>query len=536
MPRAWWLLAVPAIVVATWPRLASVRVYDPDEFEHLHAAWCVAHDQVPYRDFFEHHGPLTYYLLAPVVRWAGDSPGLLTAHRALSLAWVAVAAAGMFAWSRRRPRVGFAVAAAWLFTFPWFLEKGVEGRPDVPAMALLTWAAVFLRWGSNSSKWWWVGAGAALGTASLFTQKVAFVAAGTTIGCAIFPREKGRGRGRLLVLLTAGFALPWFAAMTWFQFQDALGPLLSRTLATPATWPPHVRNADESVIHRLSNAVSWAPGHLAALAAAAAIGLMRLCRGASRRRGEGILWCGLVAHLAGAPFVPAYLQYYLLVAPIAALLIGEETVVILRRYPALLVGCAVVAFGLAAVPRLREFTVGIQSLVPTTSAPSINPYAVVDLATMVVIAVAVFGFAVALFRRTRRETKWATFIIAAALMGPGVGRYVIYHCYWQGAERQRQDLAAFGEVSPGPVLDGFSGLGCLRPHVGYWWWINHHSMPLIRKEGRMPEVLEAVRARTPAVIVYDEDLRRVPGLEPLLLQSYDPTPFRGRVLFVRRAD
>ena len=37
-----------------------------DELEHLHATWCVAQGQLPYRDFFEHHTPLLYYLLAPI--------------------------------------------------------------------------------------------------------------------------------------------------------------------------------------------------------------------------------------------------------------------------------------------------------------------------------------------------------------------------------------------------------------------------------------------------------------------------------------
>ena len=39
-----------------------------DDLEHLHAAFFVANGDVPYRDFFEHHHPLLWYLLAPVVK------------------------------------------------------------------------------------------------------------------------------------------------------------------------------------------------------------------------------------------------------------------------------------------------------------------------------------------------------------------------------------------------------------------------------------------------------------------------------------
>ncbi len=38
-----------------------------DEFEHLHASWLISIGKLPYRDFFEHHHPLLWYLSAPVV-------------------------------------------------------------------------------------------------------------------------------------------------------------------------------------------------------------------------------------------------------------------------------------------------------------------------------------------------------------------------------------------------------------------------------------------------------------------------------------
>ena len=44
------------------------RSLDADESQHLHAAWLVGQGQVPFRDFWEHHLPLFYYLLAPLTR------------------------------------------------------------------------------------------------------------------------------------------------------------------------------------------------------------------------------------------------------------------------------------------------------------------------------------------------------------------------------------------------------------------------------------------------------------------------------------
>ena len=38
-----------------------------DEMEHLRMSWLVGHGEVPYRDFFEHHHPLIWYLFAPII-------------------------------------------------------------------------------------------------------------------------------------------------------------------------------------------------------------------------------------------------------------------------------------------------------------------------------------------------------------------------------------------------------------------------------------------------------------------------------------
>ena len=39
-----------------------------DDVEHLRAAYFVSLGEVPYRDFFEHHHPLLWYVFAPIVK------------------------------------------------------------------------------------------------------------------------------------------------------------------------------------------------------------------------------------------------------------------------------------------------------------------------------------------------------------------------------------------------------------------------------------------------------------------------------------
>jgi hypothetical protein len=40
---------------------------DGDTLEHVHSSWLVYHGQIPYKDFFQHHNPLLWYIAAPFV-------------------------------------------------------------------------------------------------------------------------------------------------------------------------------------------------------------------------------------------------------------------------------------------------------------------------------------------------------------------------------------------------------------------------------------------------------------------------------------
>ncbi|MBN1913648.1 MAG: hypothetical protein JW788_04540 [Candidatus Omnitrophica bacterium] len=47
-----------------WWRLVGI---DADESEHLHCAWMISQGMVPFRDFWQHHSPLIWLSLAPVI-------------------------------------------------------------------------------------------------------------------------------------------------------------------------------------------------------------------------------------------------------------------------------------------------------------------------------------------------------------------------------------------------------------------------------------------------------------------------------------
>ena len=57
-----------------------------DEFEHLHASWLVSQGLTPYRDFFEHHHPLLWYISSPIVNLFYDKAIIFYIMRLFSFA------------------------------------------------------------------------------------------------------------------------------------------------------------------------------------------------------------------------------------------------------------------------------------------------------------------------------------------------------------------------------------------------------------------------------------------------------------------
>lgn len=130
----WGGRVAPLVAVAAVAALSSQRFFQMDEFVFVRAAWLVARGEIPYRDFFEHHTPAFYALLAIPLRWAPESSAALTWARlaCLPLALgLLMATAGL-----ARRLVGSRAAAAatlGLVAVPGFLFRLIEVRPDLLA-------------------------------------------------------------------------------------------------------------------------------------------------------------------------------------------------------------------------------------------------------------------------------------------------------------------------------------------------------------------------------------------------------------------
>ena len=93
--RRWpWWLAIATLLVWCLANLQWGRAIGWDEVEFLKATDWVRQGQVPYRDFFEHHSPLQWFLMAPFERLA-HGPGVAPV---LWLRWMQVPMWGVAIW------------------------------------------------------------------------------------------------------------------------------------------------------------------------------------------------------------------------------------------------------------------------------------------------------------------------------------------------------------------------------------------------------------------------------------------------------
>jgi len=447
------LIANVAVLAARIP-VAAVRYFDPDEFEHAHAAWCVFRGLVPYRDFFEHHTPWYYYLLAPFfsLRWFAVDQSFDSARHFLLFArgssLVLCAAAVLllvlagFVASPSSRRTGLA-AGLLLAAQPVVIQKTLEIRPDVLALPFFVGGLWLLSRGLMESDErrrlrWFAGGGLALGGAIMCTQKMLFVLPGAFTGLGLWalagrPRWS-RTRGTALLVVLAGVALP--GLLTWgaFALAHGGGAFFRNNFLLNVKW--RLRTS-RNVLETLST--SW-PVALLALAGTLPA-LRRLQRRLPADPGDVLLMCTLAGLLAGIAVMPVpYRQYYLMPLAVACLLAAKGLVSLVERAPR------------RAQPWL--------------------------------MAGAALGF---LFWPARELKQ------SFAYQDPGQMnrlRYVLEHT----APDDR-------------VMDGWLGTGVFRPHAFYYFFMHPELRAMVSKQeiDNYAKALETGKIR-PALITLDRDL------------------------------
>ena len=235
--RGWsaWLVLAPAlgIAVATLIRVAVTSGIDADESEHLHLAFAIGRDLMPYRDLDQNHSPFVWMLSAPLLALLPESPYVLLVFRLLCLASFAGSITIACRLSRTLWRGGayqtpFCVLLGLVYATQ---AEAYRFRPDA-FMNTLALASLYLlvrppEPGAKRSRTALL-AGLLQGLAVAFSPKVAHLALAAPL--LLWLREGGvqpasdRLRATLLAALLygAGFALALAPVLLWLAWHGLM--------------------------------------------------------------------------------------------------------------------------------------------------------------------------------------------------------------------------------------------------------------------------------------------------------------------------
>ncbi len=329
-----------------------------DELEAVHAAWKVLQGERVYLDFFEHHNPLFYFVLAPMVGAWGEHSSTLVVCRLAMLPFVGGMVLITFVVGRRvfGPRTA-TLAALLLMASPCFVAKAMEVRPDVPQTFFELLALLLLcpRRG-RPSVWACGGAGVCLGISFLFLQKAIFF--GAALGIILLWRIARRQMGAAGVLaMVVGALLPLLPFAWWLVSQNDLQQYVF------VNWTFNAHYYGESGPWILVKNVARIPVYQPGICVLAMMALLSVPRQAKRQEIILLTLCtGLLLALARSP----HLQYWLPFLPLLAILAAVAFVRMrgLRSRPAL-----VLLAGFVLLPGV----IGSVALDPTWSFLHKNP-------------------------------------------------------------------------------------------------------------------------------------------------------------------
>jgi hypothetical protein len=235
----YWILSI-VLLISFFVRmfLTFFRRINADEFQHLHASWMIHLGYFPYRDFWENHAPLLYFLFAPILTFFGEGiPAVLTARSSLSLMGIAIAVV-VYKIARLDHDWETALLAVAALSFSEiFLQKTIEFRTD--QFVVLFWLiGLFfcLRSFKTKKDNLLLIAGIFLGIGMLFSPKALLCLTAIVVLIAIQNRQLA-GSTRKLFIFLLGFVLPITPLAIYFYTRGALEKMVEATILKNLSYP-----------------------------------------------------------------------------------------------------------------------------------------------------------------------------------------------------------------------------------------------------------------------------------------------------------
>lgn len=156
-----------------------------DEFELVHTVWKICRGEKIYVDFFQHHHPLYYYCLIPVMKLLGEQTYTILAIRIITFfITLLTAAVGYLLTVHIFDKKTAVIALFLLFGNYAFVPIGIEIRPDVAQTFFGLTALLLLFYYYDKGKLsFLILSSVCLSISFMFLQKAVF--AGFLIGCVL---------------------------------------------------------------------------------------------------------------------------------------------------------------------------------------------------------------------------------------------------------------------------------------------------------------------------------------------------------------
>ncbi len=459
-----------------------------DEVSHLHSAWAVAHGQVPYRDFWQMHPPLLYYLMAPVFALMGEDVRIIYVGRALMLLCILLILFQLYRMARGcfDALTGLLAVLLLSYLLLWW-PPAYSFRPDTPQTLLVLMSLWrFMRAWERRNRGEFLASGALLGVAFWLLTKTLFPLVGLVL---VFVVSSGLNRSaaalrdnltRLLFFLAA-FAVPVFlgAALLWIG--GALPNFLRWGVLNNFRFPD-----------RFSAFPKMAPDvHFVFLALASVGAVLAVTRMIKRRVVDEFQLTPLLAGSVTAAvylfLMPApYAQSALPFLPLAAMY-GAD---VLRR---------VIARALPPRPAKRE----------------------------------AFGGAEASFAQSPARFAWgglAALLLYGACALPMqalLAQMPPLSDHWPGRRQTIRYVLAL--TSPEDSVFDAYGLYLFRPHATYYYRLSEGVLMWLRS-GFVPEIdiMNDLRRNHCKVVIFSPPMRRLPpNLLRFILSHYVSTGFQA---------
>ena len=179
--RLLWVVLGALLVIIFFHSLN--RFFDHDEFEAIHTSWKMLHGEKIYVDFFQHHHPLLYYLLIPIIGTLGENIHTIIAVRIIIYLTLLLIFFITYLIARNNFGKEVGIVSLLLLSSTYvFVIKAVEIRPNVPESLFALISIFFLLINLKKRSLLYLALSAvSLGIAFLFFQLALFLI--VFIGC-----------------------------------------------------------------------------------------------------------------------------------------------------------------------------------------------------------------------------------------------------------------------------------------------------------------------------------------------------------------